>query len=134
MNYGLLGYVGGTLLSLQMIPQIIKIYRQKDASQLSLGFMICNWFGLGSMSAYGFLNRDPPIYVPTMISWVNTSILISQKYFYDYSKHNTQETEQKEDTLHPEQFPLSFSPGTPPRSHPVNISPLIQPLTLPHHP
>ena len=125
MNYGLLGYLGGTLLSLQMIPQIIKIHRQKDASQLSLGFMMCNWFGLGSMSAYGFLNRDPPIYVPTAISWINTSILIFQKYFYDYSKHNTQETEQTGEILHPEQSQLPVSSG---------ISPLSQPLTLPHRP
>jgi MtN3 and saliva related transmembrane protein len=129
MNYGLLGYVGGTLLSLQMIPQIIKIYRQKDASQLSIEFMMCNWIGLGSMSVYGFLNSDPPIYVPTAISLINTSILISQKCFYDYSRGTTPKIEQTEDTLYPEQFPLSFSSDTPSRSHPVDIPHLNQPLT-----
>lgn len=134
MNYGLLGYLGGGLLSFQMIPQIIKVYRQRDASQLSLGFMMCNWIGLGSMSAYGFLNRDPPIYVPTMISWVNTSVLISQKYFYDSVQHNISETEQNQETIYPEQFPLSFSPDTPLRSHPVDIPRLNQLQTSPRSP
>lgn len=134
MDYSFLGYMGGGLLSFQMIPQIIKVHRQRDASQLSLGFMMCNWIGLGSMSAYGFLNRDPPIYVPTMISWVNTSVLIFQKYFYDWSTDTRQETEQTGDIQHPEQFPLPVSTGMRNCCPQGDISPLSQPLTLPRHP
>jgi uncharacterized protein with PQ loop repeat len=134
MDYSLLGYLGGGLLSFQMIPQIIKVYRQKDASQLSLSFMMCNLIGLGCMSTYGFLNRDPPIYVPTTCSFVNTCVLISQKFFYDSVQHNRSETEQIQETLCPEQFPLSFSPDTPPRSHPVDILYPNQHQTLPRSP
>lgn len=134
MKLDFLGYAGGTLLSLQMVPQIIKVHRQRDASQLSLGFMMCNWVGLSCMTAYGVVNQDPPLYVPTGISLFNTCILIFQKFVYDYSKHTTLEKEQTEDTLHPERFPLSFSPGTPPRSHPVDISPLNQHRTWPKSP
>lgn len=79
----LLGYLGGGLLSFQLIPQIIKVHKQRDASQLSMGFMISNWIGLSAMTAYGILNHDPPVYIPTTISWINTIILISQKYFYE---------------------------------------------------
>ena len=129
MNYGILGYIGGGLLSFQMIPQIIRVYRQRDASQLSLLFMLSNWVGLGCMTSYGVMNNDPPIYIPTGLSMFNTSILIFQKYFYDCSRGTTPKTEQTEEILYPEQFPLSFSPGTPPRSHPVDIRHLSQPLT-----
>ena len=134
MNHEILGYVGGGLLSFQLIPQIIRVYRHRDATQLSLLFMMSNWFGLGCMTAYGFINSDPPIYVPTSISLFNTSVLIFQKCFYDYSKHNTQGTEQIEETQPPEQCQLPVSFGTQSCCPQGDISPLSQPLTSPHRP
>lgn len=109
MNYELIGYIGGGLLSFQLIPQIIKIYRQGDASQLSYAFMLCNWLGLGCMTVYGVTQSDRPLYIPASISLFNTSILISQKCFYDCS---TQESEE---------VPLSFSSEALHKSDPIDI-------------
>ena len=134
MNYGLLGYLGGGLLSVQMLPQIIKVYKQKDASQLSLSFMICNLVGLGCMSAYGILNRDPPIFIPTTCSFVNTCVLISQKCFYGYGTSNKQRTTQTEETLSPAQCSLPVSIDTSYCCPPERISHLNQPLTLSQRP
>lgn len=86
VGYGALGYVGGFFLSIQLIPQIIKTWRQKDASQLSYVFMGCNWIGLGCMTTYGVLNRDPPLYVPAGLSFMNTSVLICVKLYVDRIK------------------------------------------------
>ena len=134
MDYGILGYLGGVFLSAQLVPQIIKVYQRRDASQLSMGFMICNVVGLGCMTSYGVLNNDPPIYVPTSVSLFNTCILISQKCFYDYSRYTTPKTEQIEETQSPEQSPLPVSSGIQSCCHRADISPLSQPLTSPQRP
>lgn len=82
MLFDTLAYIGGGLLSFQLIPQIHKTYSQKNADNLSLPFMICNWTGLFCMGAYGIYNNDRPLYIPISISLVNTSILIGLKLYY----------------------------------------------------
>lgn len=70
-----LGYVGGGLLGIQLIPQIYKVVKTRRSEDISVVFLALNFTGLSLMSIYGVLDHNPPIYVPTMVSTVNTIIL-----------------------------------------------------------
>ena len=80
--YYLFGYLGGIFLSLQLYPQIYKVIKQKNADNLSLGFMICNLLGLLCMGIYGFSNNDITLLVSISISFTNTCILVILKLYY----------------------------------------------------
>lgn len=78
-----LGYVGGSLLGIQLIPQIHKVIKNRKADDISKTFLILNFTGLSLMSIYGVLDRNPPIYIPTIVSCINTAILFVAVYFVE---------------------------------------------------
>ncbi len=55
------GFIGGAIMTLGFVPQVIRVYRLKSAHEISLVFTIL--FTLGSISwlAYGISFRLPPI-------------------------------------------------------------------------
>jgi MtN3 and saliva related transmembrane protein len=71
----LIGYAGGTILGIQLIPQIHKVIKNKKADDISKTFIALNFTGLSLMSIYGILDSNPPIYIPTIISGINTGVL-----------------------------------------------------------
>ena len=77
-----IGYIGGTLLGVQLIPQIWKTYCCKSAKEISYIFLCLNLSGLLCMSAYGVYDNNQPLYVPTFTSFVLTSVLLMQKVYY----------------------------------------------------
>ena len=79
MNYiyvDILGYVGGCVLSIQTIPQIIKSIQNNSSKDLSYLFLCINIFGLMLMTMYGILKEAPPLYIPTICSMFLASILL----------------------------------------------------------
>ena len=83
MNLNSVAYIGGIILALQIIPQMIKIYQSKSASDLSYIFMFLNILGLSMMFVYALNNNDRPLYVTSGISIINTLFLVYMKYYYD---------------------------------------------------
>lgn len=82
----IIGYVGGALLGIQLIPQIFKACKTNSTQDLSFNFMFLNVFGLSCMTVYGLLNADMPLYIPAMFSIVNTLILICLKIYFENIK------------------------------------------------
>jgi MtN3 and saliva related transmembrane protein len=78
----ILGYTGGIILSVQMIPQIFKIIKTKSTKDISTGFLILNVCGLTLMSAYGFIRNDLPLCIPTSLSLFMTSIVLFLQILY----------------------------------------------------
>ena len=78
--FDIVAYVGGTVLGLQMIPQIWKVHRSESASDLSYLFLVLNLFGLLCMATYGIHRKEQPLYVPIVFSIVTTVILIALKF------------------------------------------------------
>lgn len=77
-----LGYVGGCLLGAQLIPQIWKCIKTKSCNDISRSFLVMNIIGLLCMFIYGYMNDDPPIYVPTLVSGINSAILLILTFIY----------------------------------------------------
>jgi MtN3 and saliva related transmembrane protein len=77
------GYFGGLLLSVQMIPQIIKVGRTMSAKDLSYVYLMLNLVGLQSMAIYGIIENDKPLYIPAGVSGMNTVMLLILKILCD---------------------------------------------------
>ena len=82
----LIGYAGGTILGIQLIPQIHKVIKNKKADDISKTFILLNFTGLSLMSIYGILDSNPPIYIPTIVSCVNTGVLFVAVCFVQKNK------------------------------------------------
>jgi len=64
----LFGYAGALGVSLILVPQVIKTYREKNVRGLSLTFLIINlWTGI-TFLIYGVLERIWPMIVSNIIS------------------------------------------------------------------
>ena len=77
------GYVGGSILGFQLLPQIYKTYQLRSATQLSYVFILLNLIGLTCMTIYGISLSEKPLYIPTTISLVMTSVLLFEKIYFD---------------------------------------------------
>lgn len=71
-----IGFIGGSILGLQLIPQIYKAYKTKSTNDISTFFLLMNIVGLTMMTTYGICNNDMPLYLPTSISLINSFILL----------------------------------------------------------
>ena len=79
----LLSYIGGTILCVNIWPQIYKTWKIKSAKELSYMFVILNGVGLTLVGTYGVLINDKSIYIPISMSLLNTLILMILKVKMD---------------------------------------------------
>jgi len=75
-----LGYTGGTILTVQLVPQIYRVWLYRDATQLSYMFIFMNCVGLSMMVTYGYLGNDTPLIVSTGSSLFSSVVLGWSKY------------------------------------------------------
>lgn len=87
MSKDAIGYLGGTILSVQTIPQIWKSIRTGSSTDISYAFLLLNLFGLILMTVYGVLNEDPPVYIPTTLSTLLTNVLLIIKAWHSARAH-----------------------------------------------
>jgi MtN3 and saliva related transmembrane protein len=72
-----IGIFSGALTSISLLPQLIKIIREKKAEGISLGMFIVLLLGLGGWVWYGIAKEDYPIIITNSFSFVvNFLILI----------------------------------------------------------
>ena len=64
----LFGYAGAFGVSLILIPQVIKTYREKNVRGLSLTFLLLNLWTSGTFLIYGTLEKIWPMIVSNIIS------------------------------------------------------------------
>ena len=78
MNENILGLVAGGITSVAMVPQLIKVLKEKDVEDLSM-LMICTLIvGLSLWVLYGFLKDELPIILSNAFAvLINIFLLIS---------------------------------------------------------
>ena len=57
----LVGFFAGFLTTISFLPQVVKTWKSKSASDLSLGMFSVFSLGVMFWLAYGFLIQEPPI-------------------------------------------------------------------------
>ena len=77
MDENILGLVAGGITSVAMLPQLIKVLKEKDVEDLSLLMIIFLISGLSLWVWYGFLKDELPIILSNSIAnKVNICLLI----------------------------------------------------------
>jgi MtN3 and saliva related transmembrane protein len=78
----ILGLTAGVCTAVSLLPQLIKIIREKRAEQLSLFYLFTLLLGLGLWIAYGLLRSDLPIILTNIASasFNIAVIILSVKY------------------------------------------------------
>ena len=77
MNESVLGIIAGVLTSISMIPQLIKVIREKNAQDLSLVMILVLITGLSLWVWYGILKNELPIIISNAFAvLINITLLI----------------------------------------------------------
>jgi MtN3 and saliva related transmembrane protein len=93
MNPGFIGIVAGIFTSVSLLPQLIKILREKQAENISYGMLIVLLIGLGCWVWYGMLREDWPIVITNSFSFlVNSLVIIFTVKYKHHPKGNSATT------------------------------------------
>ncbi|KAA5532134.1 hypothetical protein F0919_15140 [Taibaiella lutea] len=87
MNYeNIIGLVAGLITSASMLPQLIKVIKEKDASYLSLAMICILIIGLCFWVYYGFLIHELPIILSNGFAVLVNSTLLGCYFLYRSKK------------------------------------------------
>jgi MtN3 and saliva related transmembrane protein len=77
-----IGLFAGICTCISLLPQLIKIIREKEAQNLSYGMLFILLTGVGTWIWYGVLKEDMPIILTNSISFlINILVIIyTMKY------------------------------------------------------
>lgn len=77
MNENVLGVIAGVLTSISMIPQLIKVIKEKNVDDISLVMLLVLISGLSLWVWYGLMKNEMPIILSNAFAvLVNISLLI----------------------------------------------------------
>ena len=84
-----IGYAGGVILSICLIPQILKIYKTKHVENISYIWQFLYFLGISLHLYYGIHYQLLPIYIPTIIELFLILVLVSLTIYYSHIQtHN----------------------------------------------
>ena len=85
MNEQIVGIGAGICTSVSLLPQLVKIIKEKKAENISLLTFVVLLIGLGGWIAYGIMKDDMPIIITNCFSFLVNSMIIffSMKYKQD---------------------------------------------------
>jgi MtN3 and saliva related transmembrane protein len=69
------GVVAGILTSVALLPQVVKVYREKRSEQISIGYLVTLMSGQSLWIVYGILRSDTPV-VATNIFSITVSLVM----------------------------------------------------------
>lgn len=77
-----IGLAAGIFTGISMLPQLLKIIKQKKATEVSLGMIGVLLCGLALWVYYGFLKEDFPIIITNAFSFCVSSLVLFFKLRY----------------------------------------------------
>ena len=81
-----LGLMAGTLTTLAYLPQLIKIWRSKSATDLSWGMLVTLCLGILLWLIYGTYMHDLPVICANAITLVLSCVILLLKIRYQATK------------------------------------------------
>jgi MtN3 and saliva related transmembrane protein len=79
----MVGYFAGFLTTLSFLPQVVKTWKSKSASDLSLGMFSVFSVGVLCWLSYGVLLQEPPIIFWNTITLVLVLSILVMKLRFD---------------------------------------------------
>lgn len=77
-----IGIAAGILTATSLIPQLIKIVKEKKADDVSPLMLIILMAGLGLWATYGILKEDWPIIITNAFSFLLNTVVLFLRYKY----------------------------------------------------
>ncbi len=87
----IVGLAAGICTSISLLPQLVKLVKQKKAEDISIFYLIILFVGLALWMWYGFLRQDTPILVTNGFSLVINGVVIFLGI--KYKRSNRQKSE-----------------------------------------
>ena len=81
-NTGIVGTVAAVCTTISFLPQVMKVYRTKHTSDLSLPMYIIFSIGVFMWMCYGFLTGSLPIILANAITLVLCTYILAMKMTY----------------------------------------------------
>lgn len=81
----ILGYIGGGLVVISFLPQVIRVIKLKTANEISMVFTLLMFIGCLIWTAYAFYVHQPPMMVTGTTNTLLTGLLMALKCIY--SRH-----------------------------------------------
>ncbi|MEI9917609.1 MAG: SemiSWEET transporter [Bacteroidota bacterium] len=77
-----LGFVAGICTAVSLIPQIVKIVKEKKAQDISVTYLFVLLFGIALWITYGIMRKDAPVIATNVLSaLINiTTIILGVRY------------------------------------------------------
>ncbi|MFA6321447.1 MAG: SemiSWEET transporter [Candidatus Omnitrophota bacterium] len=82
----ILGMAAGTLTTIAFIPQVVRIYKMKDAKELSLATFSLFSLGVFLWLVYGIIIMEWPIILANGITLILICMIIAMKIKYSKAK------------------------------------------------
>jgi MtN3 and saliva related transmembrane protein len=87
-DYEYIGYAGAFFISINLIPQIIHIYKNKNADSISVTSIVLGIISSILMLIYGFFIFKIPIIISNGAIFLFYCIILFLKYLYSYNAIN----------------------------------------------
>jgi len=84
----LIGISAGIFTSISMLPQLIKIIREKEAENVSIVMILVLSFGLALWIVYGIMREDWPLIVTNSVSVTINMIMLFYRIRYNGVKES----------------------------------------------
>jgi MtN3 and saliva related transmembrane protein len=82
MDENAIGIAAGICTAISLLPQIIKVIREKKTEDISIFYLLVLLIGLGLWTYYGFLKDDLPIIATNIFSMVLNITMICLGLYY----------------------------------------------------
>ena len=75
----IIGFIGGAVMTLGLIPQVLRVYKLRSAREISLLFTLLLLFGLACWVTYGILlHLFPVVFWNTLALFLMASLLLAK--------------------------------------------------------
>ena len=86
MNAQMIGIAAGVFTGISLLPQLIKLVKEKKSQDISIGMLICLLIGLALWVVYGIKKQDWPITVTNSFSLLVNCCIIGLNQFFSAKK------------------------------------------------
>lgn len=87
-----IGWVASLLLSVSVVPQLIKSWRTKQVEDISLAMIVLFLVGFALWIVYGLLTGELPIVLLNLVSFVSMALTLILKLKYAESRGDVRST------------------------------------------
>ena len=91
----IVGVAAGICTAVSLLPQIIKMIKERKAQDISLFYLIVLLCGLALWTYYGFLKQDVPIIATNIFSMVLNIVVIILSSIYKRKENDTAPVKKK---------------------------------------